>query len=83
TLVTQGTATIVVDKIGGSTEYGKIGTNVAAAPQEPTPLQKQTSSLVRMCSVIAGILFVLVGVFTYINLADHQLKDRIIESVLS
>ena len=29
TLVTQGTATVRVDKIGGATEYGKIGAGVA------------------------------------------------------
>nr|WP_307989302.1 cation-translocating P-type ATPase [uncultured Niameybacter sp.] len=83
TLVTQGTATVQVDKIGTSTEYGKIGTNVASAPDEPTPLQKQTSKLVKTCAIIAAILFTLVGVFTYLNLPDHTLVDRIIESILS
>jgi Ca2+-transporting ATPase len=42
TLVTLGTAAVRVEKIGAQTEYGKIGANVAAAPQEDTPLQKQT-----------------------------------------
>ncbi len=83
TLVTQGTATILVDKIGANTEYGKIGMNVASAPKEDTPLQKQTSSLVKTCAIIAAVLFVLVGVFTYFNIPDHIFKDRIIESILS
>lgn len=83
TLVTQGTGTILVDKIGANTEYGKIGTNVAAAPDEATPLQQQTGSLVKTCAVIAGVLFVLVAVITYFNLSDHALQDRIIESILS
>ena len=64
TLVTQGTAAVQVDKIGNQTEYGKIGVNVAAAPDEPTPLQKQTGSLVKLCAGIAAVLFALVGVFT-------------------
>lgn len=83
TLVTQGSAVVQVGKIGAATEYGKIGTNVASAPESPTPLQKQTGSLVKTCSVIAAVLFVLVCVFTYWNLPDHTFKARIIESILS
>lgn len=83
TLVTQGTATILVDKIGASTEYGKIGVGVASAPEEPTPLKKQTDGLVKVCAWIAGILFAFVGIVTYLNISDHAMGDRIIESVLS
>ena len=83
TLVTQGTATILVDKIGASTEYGKIGANVAAAPADDTPLQKQTGKLVKLCAGIAAVLFALVGIFTYINIPDHATGPRIIESILS
>lgn len=83
TLVTQGTATVLVDQIGAATEYGKIGAHVAAAPEEPTPLQKQTGKLVKTCAAIAGVLFLLVGVFTWFNLPDHTFTARLIESVLS
>ena len=83
TLVTQGTATVLVDKIGATTEYGKIGANVALAPNEDTPLQKQTGGLVKICAGIAAVLFALVGVFTYFNIPDHTFGDRIIESILS
>lgn len=83
TLVTQGTATVQVDKIGTTTEYGKIGANVAGAPQEATPLQKQTGSLVKTCVGIAAVLFALVGAVTYFNIPDHAFGDRIIESILS
>ncbi|PHV70785.1 HAD family hydrolase [Sporanaerobium hydrogeniformans] len=83
TLVTQGTATVLVDKIGGATQYGKIGANVAAAPNEDTPLQKQTGSLVKLCAGIAAVLFALVGVFTWFNIPDHAFGDRLIESILS
>lgn len=83
TLVTQGSAMISVDKIGAMTVYGNIGLNVAAAPDNPTPLQNQTGSLVKLCAWIAGVLFVLVGGITYLNISDHILKDRIIESILS
>ncbi|WP_283606788.1 cation-translocating P-type ATPase [Faecalispora anaeroviscerum] len=83
TLVTQGTATVRVDKIGLATEYGKIGKNVAAAPQEDTPLQKQTGNLVKTCTIIAGVLFVLVGIFTWMDIPDHKFMDRLVESVLS
>lgn len=83
TLVTQGSALIKVDAIGVDTEYGKIGLNVASAPEDPTPLQKQTGSLVKLCAGIAAVLFALVGVVTYFNIPDHLIGDRIIESILS
>lgn len=83
TLVTQGTATVLVDKIGATTEYGKIGANVASAPNEATPLQKQTGNLVKVCAGIAAVLFALVGVVTYFKIPDHVFGDRVIESILS
>jgi len=83
TLVTMGSAYILVDKIGAATEYGKIGTNVAAAQENPTPLQKQTGHLVKLCAGIAAVLFALVSVITYFNIPDHVFGARIIESILS
>lgn len=83
TLATQGTAMVQVEAIGSQTEYGKIGTNVAEAPDLPTPLQKQTGNLVKLCAGIAAILFVLVGVITYLNIPDHTLGERLVESILA
>lgn len=83
TLVTQGSALICVAKTGASTEYGKIGANAASAPQKSTPLQRQTGSLVKICSIIAFVLFVMVVVIMYFNLTDHAFRARIIESILS
>ncbi|MEG1538218.1 MAG: HAD-IC family P-type ATPase, partial [Clostridiales bacterium] len=82
TMVIQGSALIAVDKIAMATEYGKIGAAVSAAPEEPTPLQKQTGALVKTCAIIAAVLFLLVGVVTYLNV-DGLLKQRVIESILS
>lgn len=83
TLVTQGTGTILVDKVGLSTEYGKIGKDIAVAPVGDTPLQKQTGRLVKLSGAIAAVLFLLVGAVTYFNIADHDLKSRVVESILS
>lgn len=83
TLVTQGTGIILVDKIGAETEYGKIGMNVASAPESKTLMQKQTGKLVKVCAIIAAVLFILVCVITYNNLSNYLLKDRIIQSILS
>ncbi len=83
TLVTQGSGYILIDKIGTSTEYGKIGTDVASAPESPTPLQKQTGSLVKLCAGIAAVLFAAVGFITWFNIPDHAFGDRLIESILS
>ena len=41
----------------------KSGANVASATETPTPLQKQTGQLVKLCAGIAGVLFALVSVF--------------------
>ena len=57
TLVIQGNAVVLVDKIGSMTEYGKIGVNIAATQESKTPLQKQTGKLVRLCAGIAAVLF--------------------------
>lgn len=83
TLVTKGTGTILVDKIGQSTEYGKIGKDIASASIEETPLKKQTGMLVKLSGGIAAVLFVLVAVVTFINIPDHLSKSRIIESILA
>ena len=83
TLVVQGNATVLVDKIGAMTEYGKIGVNIASTVESKTPLQKQTGKLVKLCAGIAGVLFALVCIVTFLNLSGHIFKDRIIESILS
>ena len=83
TLVTQGSAAVLVTRIGSTTEYGKIGVNVASAPESPTPLQRQTGRLVKLCAGIAAVLFALVSGVTYLNLPDHAFGSRIIESILS
>lgn len=83
TMVMQGTATVLVDKIGTNTEYGQIGVDVAFAPEEDTPLKLQTAKLVKVCAIIAALQFVMVGIFTYFNIPDHSFGPRIIESILS
>ena len=83
TLVTQGSALVRVDAIGTATEYGKIGAHVAAALESPSPLQKQTGGLVKLCAGIAAVLFAAVGAVTWFNIPDHLFGARIIESVLS
>lgn len=83
TLVTQGSAAVRVERTGTSTEYGKIGAHIASAPENATPLQKQTGGLVKLCSGIAAVFFTLVGCITWFNLSDHPFQDRLIESVLS
>ena len=83
TMVIQGSAMVRAGQIGAATEYGKIGANVANAPENPTPLQKQTGGLVRLCAGIAAVLCVLVGCITWLNIPDQLFRDRLIESVLS
>lgn len=83
TLVIQGNAIIKVKSIGSKTEYGKIGINVLEAPKNITPMQKQVKRLVKICSYIATVLFILVCLLNFINLSDYTFKDRLIQSILS
>ena len=73
TLVTQGCAIVRVDKTGSATEYGKIGKDISEAPDRPTPLEKQTGKLVKLCAGIAAVLFALVGIITYFNIPDPHI----------
>lgn len=83
TLVIQGSAIIKVEKTGADTEYGKIGIAVGEAPVEPTPLQRQTAALVKLCAWIALGLCLFVAVITFINFDSTALQDRFVGSVLS
>lgn len=83
TLVVQGNAIIKVKSIGSKTEYGKIGINVLEAPKNITPMQKQVKRLVKICSYIATVLFILVCLLNFINLSDYTFKNRLIQSILS
>ena len=83
TLVINGTGIIQVDKIGSNTEYGKIGDSLNHIEEQKTPLQKEISSLVKTCSVIAVTLFILVSFFTFLSLQNEPIKSRIITSILS
>ncbi|MCL2706573.1 MAG: cation-translocating P-type ATPase [Dehalococcoidia bacterium] len=83
TLITQGTGVLCVDKIGDETEYGKIGANVAEAPMERTPLQRQIGKIVKFCAGLAVTLFILVAVITWFNVPLHPFSERIIASILA
>lgn len=83
TLVIQGSATVLVEKIGAETEYGKIGTNVVEAPEKPTPMQKQIRKLIKVCGIIAVGLCAAVFIISYLNFSYLPFVDRVIESILS
>lgn len=81
--MTQGSAAVRVERIGAQTEYGKIGLGTAAAPTQVSPLKRQTGTLVRTCAAVAGILFALVCVATWFNIAGASPADRFTQSVLA
>ncbi len=83
TLVTQGNATIVIDRTGLETAYGQIGARIAKAPNKLTPLQLQMKNLTKTCTGIAVILFVLVGSITFFHLPEYNWSNRIIQSLLA
>lgn len=83
TLATQGSGYIKVAAIGSKTEYGKIGLNVVNAIEDPNPLKIQIDQLVKTCAIIAGILFVTVGLITFLNMANDSINERIIHGILA
>lgn len=84
TMVIQGSAYIQVAKTGADSEYGKIGEHLRDVKVPLSPLQKQTKNIVKISAMIAAVAFVLVIVFTFIDLgASISLSERIIHSILA
>ncbi|WMJ85973.1 cation-translocating P-type ATPase [Anaerocolumna sp. MB42-C2] len=83
TMVTQGNASILVNKTGNETAYGKIGLSMTDIKPKLTPLQRQMKTLTKHCTIIAIFLLFIVSFVTYFNLTDNNLLDRVIESLLS
>lgn len=83
TLVTQGNAVLFVHKIGSQTVYGQIGTRVASSTSKQSPIQKQMNDLTKSCTIIAMFLFLFVSIFTFFNLLNYSMGNRIIESLLA
>jgi len=77
TTVTQGSAIVKVTGIGSNTEYGKIGQDILSVAQQPTPLEKQTRRLIKICAFIGLGMFMMVSLVTFIHSMD------VIESILS
>lgn len=77
TTVTQGSAIVKVTGVGSSTEYGKIGLDILSVPQQPTPLEKQTRRLIKICALIGLGMFIMVFLVTLTHTKD------VIESILS
>jgi Ca2+-transporting ATPase len=83
TFVILGSGTVVVERIGNNTEYGKIADKIAGAPIENSLLQRQMKRLAKQCTYFAAILFIFVSLATYLNLSDYMLSERIIHSMLA
>ena len=65
TSAVAGRAVARVTATGFDTEYGKIGKDVAEAPDRPTPLEKQTRRLVRDCSIFSFFMLIFVVLATW------------------
>ncbi len=82
TICIQGKAYVKVTNIGLNTEYGKIADSVLNEKAQKTLLEKQTSKLVKICAILAGILFLVVGILTFI-ISKGTIKNRFIDGILS
>lgn len=81
--VTGGMGIIKITAVGVKTELGIIGESISLVKQEKTPLEKQVSKLVLICTIFSGIIFLLTLIITYINHSELIFKERIVEAILS
>lgn len=77
TLCVFGKCTAIVKFTGVNTEYGKIGKAISEAKDEPTPLQKKVSILVKNIAIAGVILCISV------MLASYFYSFNILNSILS
>ncbi|EDT75785.1 cation-translocating P-type ATPase [Clostridium butyricum] len=77
TLCVFGKCTAIVKFTGVNTEYGKIGKAISEAKDEPTPLQKKVSILVKNIAIAGVVLCISVMVASYFYSFD------ILNSILS
>ena len=59
-MIVQGNGIAQVTSIGVNTEIGKIGKALESVKEEPTRLKKEMGTMVKLVTIIAGILCVLV-----------------------
>jgi len=83
TFAISGSAIAVVERIGIHTYYGRISKDISEQKPSIPPLKKQINKLVKVCGIIAFLLFLTVTTITYLNLAEYDLKVRLTESILS
>lgn len=81
--VTNGSAVIQLTAVGPQTEYGKIGSTLGSIEKVKTPLEKQISRLIVICTIISLTFCVIVVVVNFFYNSSLPLSDRIIESILS
>ncbi|MBU3091799.1 cation-translocating P-type ATPase [Clostridium sp. CF011] len=77
TLSNFGKCTARVRTIGFETEYGKIGKAINETNQEPSPLQKKVSNLVKTLAIAGFILCIIVISFSYMHTGEF------VESILA
>ncbi len=70
TLSNFGKCTARVKTIGFETEYGKIGKAISETKQEPSPLQKKVSHLVKTLAIAGFVLCIIVIGFSYIHTGE-------------
>ncbi len=81
-MVVQGRGAVRVTATGGRTAFGRIREAVAAAPDRPTPIERQIRVLVRVCVVVALVLLVLAAALTW-RTADGDTAARLTTSILA
>lgn len=81
--VTNGSAIIRLTAVGAQTEYGKIGSALGSIKKVKTPLEKQISRLVLVCTIISLTFCAIVTIVNFFYNEELPLNDRIIKSILS
>lgn len=81
-VVLKGDGIAVVEKTGYSTEYGKIGKSLVHKKKMVSPLKRDVNRIIEFCSLIAIILFFVVGGISY-YFSTLATKERIANSLVT
>lgn len=70
TLVVSGLAIFEVDKIGTTTQLGRIGQSIQSIEEEVSPLQRQITRFVRTMAFIGIAIFLMVWIYSFLQIKD-------------
>lgn len=83
TMVLLGCGTILVDKTGCNTQYGRTAMSIVKADEKVSLLQSRMNELAGLCTRISCFILLGVSLATFFNTKGLPIHKRLIESLLA